>query len=115
MPLQSDVRVTIRVDREIKMRAEALFARLGMNMTSALNVFLCKAVDEEGIPFQVSAKKAVVARKYTDSMVTAAFEAAVREDVIGYGLKGHPVARYDADSRRAYLEFPDGAREYVAE
>ena len=28
-------------------------------------------------------------------------------------IKGLPVARYDAETKRAYLEYPDGRREYV--
>ena len=39
MDVKNDVRVTIRVDRELKERAENLFNHLGMNMTTALNVF----------------------------------------------------------------------------
>jgi DNA-damage-inducible protein J len=58
MKVHNDVRVTVRVDKDLKERAESLFARLGMNMTTALNVFLRKAVDEAAIPFAVSAKSA---------------------------------------------------------
>ena len=49
-----DVRVTIRVERELKENAEALFSHLGLNMSNAVNVFLRKAVEQRGIPFQVS-------------------------------------------------------------
>ncbi|MCL2707147.1 MAG: type II toxin-antitoxin system RelB/DinJ family antitoxin [Dehalococcoidia bacterium] len=51
-----DARVTIRVDKELKESAELLFDRLGMNMSTAFNVFLRKAVDEEAIPFTISVK-----------------------------------------------------------
>ena len=53
---QNDVRVTVRVEKELKNKAEELFGKLGMNMSTALNVFLRKAVDENGIPFQIVAK-----------------------------------------------------------
>jgi DNA-damage-inducible protein J len=49
-----DVRVTIRVDRELKENAESLFAYLGLNMSNAINIFLRKAVDQRGIPFPVN-------------------------------------------------------------
>ena len=29
-------------------------------------------------------------------------------------IKGLPIGRYDSETKRAYLEFPDGHREYVA-
>ena len=50
-----DVRVTIRVNRELKESAEALFEYLGLNMSNAVNIFLRKAVDQRGIPFPVNA------------------------------------------------------------
>ena len=48
------VRVTIRVNRELKDEAEALFEYLGLNMSSAINIFLRKAVDQRGIPFPIN-------------------------------------------------------------
>lgn len=47
--------VNLRIDRELKAQAEALFSELGMNMTTAINVFLKQAVKEQGIPFLISA------------------------------------------------------------
>ena len=52
-----DVRVTIRVDRELKENAEALFDYLGLNMSNAVNIFLRKAVDQRGIPFPINAEE----------------------------------------------------------
>jgi addiction module RelB/DinJ family antitoxin len=115
MRVQSDVRVTIRVDKDLKDRAESLFYRLGMNMTTALNVFLRKAVDEEAIPFVVGAKSTVFAGGYTPADITSAFDAAVRSEVAENQRKGHPIAKYDVASKLAYIEFADGTREYVNE
>ena len=113
MRVQNDVRVTIRVDKDLKDRAESLFYRLGMNMTTALNVFLRKAVDEEAIPFLVGTKSAVFGNGYTSADITGAFDAAVRNEVAEHQRQGFPVARYDAVSRQSYLESADGTREYV--
>ena len=113
MRVPNDVRVTIRVDKDLKDRAERLFDRLGMNMTTALNVFLRKAVDEEAIPFVVGAKSAVFGNGYTSSDITSAFAGAVRNEVADSKRKGFPVARYDAKNKQAYLESADGTREYV--
>jgi addiction module RelB/DinJ family antitoxin len=110
---QNDVRVTIRVDKALKERADALFERLGLNMTTALNVFLRKAVDEEGIPFSVSAKSSPFGAGYSADDITNAFRAAVREDIADAKRNGHPIARYDAVEKRAFLEYADGTREYV--
>lgn len=45
--------LNIRIDKDIKMQAEKLFEALGINMTSAVNIFLRQAIRENGIPFEV--------------------------------------------------------------
>ena len=49
-----DVRLTIRIDRELKKNAETLFNYIGLNMSNAVNIFLRKAVEQKGIPFPVA-------------------------------------------------------------
>ncbi|MDO4897989.1 MAG: type II toxin-antitoxin system RelB/DinJ family antitoxin [Rothia sp. (in: high G+C Gram-positive bacteria)] len=49
--------ISIRVDSEVKEQAEHLFADLGMNMSTAFNIFVRQALREGGLPFQVSTKK----------------------------------------------------------
>lgn len=46
--------ISIRMDRELKMQAEALFNELGMNLTTAFNIFVRQAVREGRIPFEIS-------------------------------------------------------------
>lgn len=41
------------------------------------------------------------------------FQEAVRIQKEISRIKGCPIANYDADKRMAYLEYPDGRREYV--
>ena len=48
------VNVTIRMDKDLKAQAEALFADLGLNMTTAITMFTKQAVREQGIPFSVT-------------------------------------------------------------
>jgi antitoxin component of RelBE/YafQ-DinJ toxin-antitoxin module len=84
-------------------------------MTTALNVFLRKAVDEEAIPFPISVKTSTFGAGYTASGITNAFEAAVQSEITEHRRSGFPVARYDAENKRAYLESADGTREYVNE
>ena len=51
----------------------------------------------------------------SDDELTRRFKASIRIDDEIRRIKGLPVARYDDESRRAYLEYPDGRREYVGE
>ena len=113
MQTNSDVRVTIRVDKNLKERAEALFDRLGMNMSTALNVFLRKAVDEAAIPFVISAKRTGFGPGYSPDDVTRIFETAVQNEIADKQQRSLPAAKYDTASNQAFLEFADGTREYV--
>jgi DNA-damage-inducible protein J len=45
--------VNVRVDTELKKAAESLFEDLGLNMSSAITMFLRSAVRCDGIPFDV--------------------------------------------------------------
>jgi len=113
MKIQNDIRVTIRVDKDLKAQAEALFERLGMNMTTALNVFLRKAVDESAIPFPISTKPMVIGRSLSTNDITGAFTAVVQDEISIKKQEGIPVAKYDAERKKAYLEMANGTREYI--
>lgn len=45
--------INVRVDSMLKQEAEALFNDLGLNMSSAINMFLRSAIMHNGIPFEV--------------------------------------------------------------
>lgn len=45
--------VTIRMDSEIKKQAQAIFNDLGMDMTTAMNIFVRQVIREQAIPFRV--------------------------------------------------------------
>ncbi len=45
--------LNIRIDKETKDQAEEIFNALGMNMTTAINIFLRTAIREHGIPFDL--------------------------------------------------------------
>jgi DNA-damage-inducible protein J len=49
--------VSFRIDTDVKNQADRLFSELGMNMTTAFNIFLRQAIRDEGIPFAIHANK----------------------------------------------------------
>ena len=112
MNAQSDARITVRVDKDLKESADSLFNRLGLNMSVAFNMFLRKAVSEDAIPFPVSAKSTGIGHGLSPSSVTSAFNAAVSNDIRINRQNGSPIAGYDVYKKQAYLEYPDGIREY---
>ena len=49
----STTNLNIRTDKDVKEKAEKIFKELGLNMTSAVNIFLRTAIRERGIPFEL--------------------------------------------------------------
>ena len=54
MATTNDITMTIRTNKEVKAQAAALFNDLGLDMSTAINMFLRKAVREDRIPFEIS-------------------------------------------------------------
>ena len=53
MYVMATTNINVRVDSELKAQAESLFSDLGMNMSTAIVMFLKSAVYHDGIPFEV--------------------------------------------------------------
>ena len=51
-----DTNINIRVDNEVKKEAQALFSTLGLDMTTAINIFLRQAIRLRSIPFSITAE-----------------------------------------------------------
>jgi DNA-damage-inducible protein J len=43
--------MNIRMDSEVKRQAQELFAQFGLDMTTAVNMFLRQSIRQRGIPF----------------------------------------------------------------
>lgn len=57
MASTNDITMTIRTNSEIKKTAAALFDDLGLDMSTAVNMFLRECIRKDGIPFEVSRKE----------------------------------------------------------
>ena len=51
--MASTTNFSVRMDSEIKKQSESLFSELGMNLTTAINVFLRQSLRVGGFPFEV--------------------------------------------------------------
>lgn len=45
--------ITIRVDKELKKRAEEIFENIGISTTTAFTLFMKKVIRDEEIPFKL--------------------------------------------------------------
>ena len=50
----STTNISIRMDSDLKAKADALFGELGMNLSTAFNIFVRQALREGRIPFDIS-------------------------------------------------------------
>lgn len=51
----------------------------------------------------------------SDEEITRRFKEAIRIDEEMRAIQGIPQARYDEETKRAYLEYADGRKEYVGQ
>ena len=49
----SKTSMSIRLDSDVKEQAQQVFNNLGMDMTTAINIFLRQAIQYQGLPFDV--------------------------------------------------------------
>jgi len=46
--------MTVRTDSDVKLQAQHLFSKLGLDMSTAINLFLRQAIKHQGLPFDVN-------------------------------------------------------------
>jgi DNA-damage-inducible protein J len=73
--------LNIRTDKEVKNQAEKIFNALGMNMTTAVNIFLKTTIRENGIPFRLTLD---VPNATTRSAIEEGKRIAIDKKVKGY-------------------------------
>ena len=67
------VNMSIRMDTELKKQADAIPADMGLNMTTAMNMFLRQVVRQGKIPFEIATDipnaETLAAMKEVDDMI----------------------------------------------
>ncbi len=73
--MKSNTSMTIRLNKSIKQQAQQLFSDLGIDMTTAINLFLRQAIQNNGLPFQIC--------KNPNKTTISAINDAIHENMIG--------------------------------
>ncbi len=71
----------IRIDADVKQQASELFNNLGLDMSSAVNLFLRQCILHNGLPFQVEMPKY---NQYTIHAMEEAKNISHNPDIKGY-------------------------------
>ena len=64
--------IQLRLDDELKNKADELFKDLGLDTTTAIRMFLTQAVSSNGIPFEIKRKKDYV--KFSEDEILTLLE-----------------------------------------
>lgn len=55
--IMSTTNINVRIDENLKKDADQLFSDLGLNMSTAITMFLKSAISNNGIPFEIKRKE----------------------------------------------------------
>jgi len=102
----TETRLNVRVDNATKKQAEAVFAALGMNMSTGINIFLAQVARSRAIPFALELSGDPIERRMRE---------AVNAKISDAKSSNSPIALYDDLQNRPFLEYPDGRRVYDVE
>ena len=56
---QATTTINVRVDETVKRKVEVLFDKMGMNISTAVNIFLKQCLMEDALPFQPKVRRSV--------------------------------------------------------
>ena len=48
--------INFRIDDDLKIKADKIFNELGLNITTAITMFICQTIQQGCIPFEVTAR-----------------------------------------------------------
>ena len=82
--MAKDANLSIRVDKEVKEKAEEVLKRLGIPMSSAINIFLNQIILRQGLPFDVKISEPVFIENLTEKELIEMLEEAKNDDGIPF-------------------------------
>jgi len=109
-----EARLSVRVDENIKRRAEKVFHDLGLTLSSGISLYLSQVATQNGIPFPLTQNQQGwcssidLIKQIEELKAQMAVESKIKE-MLRHGVA---VALFDEQLNRPYLQYPDGRREY---
>ena len=80
--MKMDTQMNIRTSSEVKKKAMKVYDNLGVDLSTAINVFLRKSIEQKGFPFEVREEKPnkqtikAMEKAYKDKGTSKTFETA---------------------------------------
>ncbi|MFD1464974.1 type II toxin-antitoxin system RelB/DinJ family antitoxin [Lapidilactobacillus mulanensis] len=57
---KTDAKIYVRVDSKVKQEANEIFQAMGMDLSSAITIFLKQTIAEKGLPFRPATRKSLM-------------------------------------------------------
>ena len=71
--------INVRIDPDIKAKAENLYKSMGVSLTDAINMFLYKSLETNGLPFKLCREipnaETIAAMKESDDIINGRIQA----------------------------------------
>lgn len=84
--MAKDANLSIRVDKEVKEQAEEVLKRLGIPMSSAINIFLNQIILRQGLPFDVKISDPIFIENLTEKELIEMLEEAKKDEGIPFEI-----------------------------
>jgi DNA-damage-inducible protein J len=78
--------IQIRIEDDLKKKADALFTDLGIDTTSAIRLFLTQAVMRNGIPFEITRIEDPFYNEYNQNRIRKSIEKAEQGEYTSHEL-----------------------------
>ena len=72
--MAKDANLSIRVDADIKEKSEEILKKLGISMSSAINIFLNQIILRQGLPFDVKISEPIYEEDLTKEEIIELIE-----------------------------------------
>jgi DNA-damage-inducible protein J len=99
----TEARLSVRIDPNTKQKAEAVFNALGMNLSTGISIYLSRVAMTRAIPFPLELDNNTLEQRMRN---------AVSAKISMQSERGVPIALFDSEQNRPYLEYADGRRVY---
>lgn len=96
----------VRIDENLKNEAQVLFDNLGLDIPTAIRIFLKKAVNEKGIPFDLKDKEKIEKIEFQNEEMSDGLKAfmKLREEAQRNGTAGMSLKEINAEIKAARAE-----------
>ena len=112
--IMQEARLSVRVDEDIKKRAECVFSGLGLTLSAGITLYLNQVAIQQGIPFTLTQ----IPQNQSNNLYQKKQIEELRAQIVvelkqkAMQSRGLPIALFDDEKQIPYMLYPDGQKMY---